>query len=463
MPDLYPWQAAEVDHHALTPKRAIFASPRLGKTLAAIESLRRAVDAHGYDRGLILAPKVVCPHWATQLEAAGFSVVRGYAKPSADLKVILANRPAGLLVLNYDKLGPVINAMLRWRAQAVIADESHYIKSPTSNRSKATRKVAMQAKWVRLLTGTPTPNHYGDLWSQMVCVSADRWGTWPAFKNEFLIMDSFFPSRVVGHVNVDRLQSKLVADAAFVRREDVFGPDSYQTIVREIDLPEKAYTHYVRLARDWILDAQDDGEGVIRADHVLKRLVRLQQMASGYMVDDEGGVHEIHSCKLDAVAADLSEIVAADEKAIIFHRFRWEAQKYLEIAKSLTDKVWVINGDTTAAQRERVVEEFRRTKHEGIVVVQTQAGGVGISFAEATHALFVSQSFAYADEQQARDRIYKRGASRCVTYYRCVGTVDEYIGDALDNKQNIHDSVRHADREAMAFGRFRTPRRKASI
>jgi SNF2 family DNA or RNA helicase len=85
-------------------------------------------------------------------------------------------------------------------------------------------------------------------------------------------------------------------------------------------------------------------------------------------------------------------------------------------------------------------------------VAQTQAAGTGISFATATHAMFVSQSFSFTDEEQARDRVYAPNKNRCITYYRCTGTVDEFIASVIKAKGNIHEAVTHADIRQMAWG-----------
>jgi hypothetical protein len=86
------------------------------------------------------------------------------------------------------------------------------------------------------------------------------------------------------------------------------------------------------------------------------------------------------------------------------------------------------------------------------MVVQTQAGGVGISLAEATHALFVSRGFSFTDDEQARDRIYKPGQNRVVTYYQVERTVDDFIAGVLDRKGDVHEAITNADHRALAFG-----------
>lgn len=498
-PPLRPWQADEVRESALTPKRAIFADKRTGKTRAAIESLARAVKPFGIERGIIVSPTAFAAEWADQLEEFGFPVVRGYAMSITEMLKSLPRH--GILVLNQDKIGgpstrlctsckhpkkqhkngakcecgqcdryrltsvKITDVLLRWGPHAYIRDESHRDKDPQSEMGKASRRIARGSKWVRLLTGTPSPNHYGDLWGQMVSVAPSDFGTWSEFRQRYLICDSMFPSRVLGHINVDELQGKLLRHAAFVRRDDVFGPDSWNVTVRNVEMPSRALQMYEKLAKEWILGGEPEALEIdVRADHILKRLIRLQQLTSGFLPDELGQIHEIHDCKVAYVMADLDEIFASGEKAVIFHKFRWEAQTYRDrIAREFPKvRAFSINGDTSASARIAVERAFNAHEGPAIIVAQTQSANLGLSFAEAAHALFVSQLFSHTDEEQARDRIFKPGHARSVAYYRCPDTVDDFIADVIDSKQPIHHAVMHADRETMAFGRIQRRKRRVA-
>lgn len=446
----YPWQEGVIGASTGNSKRALFAAPRLGKTRAVVKQLRK----HGFTRILVVAPLVVCGAWVEELESRGFTnVVEAYNQSAASLMAYLDD-PA-VVVINYDKLAAVATMVQGWKPEAAIFDESHYLKNPQSNRSKAARKVVKGAGFVRVLTGTPSPNHYGDLWGQMVLVNPAAWGaTFSPFAQRYLVRDPIYPSKVIAHQNVEELQAKLLADADIVRREDVFGPDTYQVVERLVVMPYEAQLAYNTLVREWVYHHE---RGEVDAAHTLKRLTRLQQLTSGYLRTEEQENIQVHSAKLSAVLADLDEIIASDEKAVIFHRFTWEGELYEQALRERFPSmpVWRIYGETAPTARTDVVNLFR--EHDGpcIVVAQTKATGIGISLAEATHALFVSQSFSFTDEHQARDRIYKPGENRCITYYRCAGTVDDFVAAVIDSKSDIHTAVTRADIEEMAYGDVR--------
>jgi SNF2 family DNA or RNA helicase len=168
----------------------------------------------------------------------------------------------------------------------------------------------------------------------------------------------------------------------------------------------------------------------------------------------------MHRTKLDAVEADLGDIMAAREKVVIFHRFHWEADRYAELARKMSPVVFTINGATSAKDADESIRAFRARQGAAIAVVQIQAGGTGTDFATATHAMFVSDGFSYADRKQAEDRIYSPGKCRVITTYTMAQTIDEYVAEVLSAKGDIATSVRNADRASMVLG-FRVPKRRA--
>lgn len=470
VPPMWDWQRDEVAANALDPKRAIFCAPRTGKTRVAIESLKNwhAADYQGAPprHTLVSCPLVVGPQWTEQLEAHGFGVFEAYRYSTARVNAYLTARPLDeVIVINDDKLAACEAALKKWSVDAFIFDESHRMRGVSAKRARAARRIAWKASWVRLLTGTPAPNHYGDLWGQLAAIDPLLWGSaYGHFAEKYLIREPMF-DKVIGHRNVEELQANLLRCATIKRRDDIFGPDSWQIVTRKVALPESVMRQYRELADRWVLSDPDISTG-----NILTRLLRLQQITSGYLpVDAQApyendnlvntgdlGFTQLHTAKEDAVIGDLEEIVFSREKAVVFHRFRREGARLFErieaeYPKAYTDRIY---GDTPTAERAAIVKDFANHRGPAVVVVQTQSGGVGISFAEATHALFASCDFNFADHEQARDRIYKPSHSRCVTYYTVPGTIDTYILYCLRQKRRIHESVTRADLESMVNGRM---------
>lgn len=452
----HPWQIAELLHEV--PKRVVRADPRLGKTLVGIEWLKKLTgNIH-----LVVAPLVVCPQWAQLLAAEGFNVVSLYSKTPAAVTGLLAalKHQRTALVINYDKLPRIVEKLLKLGIGGLILDESHYIKSPSSSRGRAARRLARSVPNVRLLTGTVAPNGPQDLWGQFYCVSSDLWGSsYTAFKKKHLIVDNFMYERIVGVKDPKELQRLVDACSGSYRREDVFGADQWQTVVRSFTLEPKARKIYDTIVKDWVLETEKDGFQ-LSMTHTLSRMKRLQQLTSGYLPDEEGNGKLVHVNKIDLVTGDLEDIIAAGEKAVIFHQFTWEGQEYERRCREAGYTVFTINGGTPANERARNIKLFNELAAGSVFIAQTSAGGIGISLASARHALFVSQSYSFSVEQQARDRIYAPGRSKCVSFYRASRSIDNYIATILDSKSDFNSALARSNISDIAFGELELPNYK---
>lgn len=450
-------RALEHDHHK--PKLAFHWSPRLGKTRAAAEDHVKA----GLCRALVTAPLSVCPDWVEMFVALGYNVVPAYKHATSALQGLRKHRADSriVVVINDDKLDRGYDELARFGPQGLIVDEAHRFKKPTGKRSKAMRRLAFQAERVRELTGTPAPNHYGDLWAPMNALDPDAWErSYGAYREKYLIYDPQFPSRITGHKNTDQLQHLLLRYASIVRREDVFGPDDFQYVTRHVDLPPRARKLYDEFARDWML-----ADPALSAQNTLTRILRLREIAGGFVADGQRGVVEVlHSVLVDRLLADLYEVAEANEKAVVYYQFRWEGATGALKAKSLGVPVYEVHGDVPVDERKRINREFNELPGPRIVFCQLQTGSLGISFASATHLMYLSSTFSFSDMEQARDRVYApapelgKGARRVITDYRATDTIHDFIGEVQDQKGNVHESLRNADREAIAYGSFKRRR-----
>lgn len=459
LPPMWKHQAHELEVNAHKPRLMLHWSPRIGKTRTAAEFMTRKPEVR---RLVVTAPLAVCPDWVDMLVALGWTVIPAFTTPVAKLTMLRQFRDTGTrfaVVINDDKISRGEDELLRWQPQGAIIDESHRCKKPTGKRSKSMRRIAFTAQYLRLLTGTPGPNHYGDLWAQMNAIDREAFGyTYASYRDKYLITDPQFPQRIMGHKNTDQLQALLLKYTSIVRREDVFGPDDWQYVARNVELPARARKLYDTFAKEWMIEGPN-----ISADNVLERILRLRQIAAGFVSDKQSGVVEVlHNVLGDRLHADLDEVVESGEKAVVFYQFRWEgAQAAMRARADLGVPVYEVHGGVEGNERQRITQEFNTTPGSRIAFVQLQAGGTGISFADAAHLMFLSSTFSFSDMEQARDRVYApdpalgKGKRRVVTSYRASDTIHAFIGQVLDRKGNIHEALRNSDREAIAYGRFK--------
>jgi len=446
MTNLRPWQQEELTKHLGSPKRAIFAAPRLGKTRMAIEYLK----AWRPSSCLITAPKTVCPFWIEEARSQGITVIDGFSGTIKNTVRLLRAFPDRWMVINDNRLAEILKAMPKLTVEALIADESHRFKSVSSARGKAYRKMAKRARYVRILTGTPTLNNYANLWGQMMPFDEGDWfSSFQKFEHRHLICDQMYRSKVLGYRNLLELEAKLKKWATIVKREEVFGGDQYQFVERKVFLPPKIMTLYRKLAQEWIVELNGQ---TVNGTHGLTRFLRFQQITSGF-VNTENGLQDVHTAKIDAVCEDLEEIVESGEKAVIFCKYTWEVETYeREVKDRLKCKVVVIQGSTPIPKRQEAILLVNTSKEPVVCIAQIQAASTGISLEGATHALFASETFSYAEQTQATDRIYSPGKNKCVTYYRVPNTIDMYIAKTLELKKNVGETIQNQKLEDILLG-----------
>src|ERR1035438_3602575 len=183
-------------------------------------------------------------------------------------------------------------------------------------------------------------------------------------------------------------------------------------------------------------------------------MVRLQQLSSGYLPLDDGTIQEIHTAKLDAVMADLDEIFESGHKVVLFYKFRWEGDRYEQEIKKLFPWVGLgrIMGGDNPSDRSSAISLVEKGVGPSVILAQTQAGGIGISLAEARYVGFISSGYSFSERKQAIDRVYKRGETRCVTNYVVTGTIEVAIEQAILNKSSLYDSIRNLGAEQLVFG-----------
>ena len=446
MHDLWPHQEQARLEALQQPKRLLAWDPRLGKTQGAIECIK----AWGTFKGVVVAPLVVCPQWEQILTENGICCYNAYKGASEALGRDIRHQADTVVIVNYDKLYSLIDCLLKWKPQFVIFDESHWIKSPSAKRARAARRLGWNTKYCRLLTGTPVNNHLGDLWGQMTIVDPESWDkSFGRFASKYLIRHPLYSSTIIGYIDQPGIERMLIANAHIVRREDVFGSDQYQYVRRGLSLPSSVGMLYKRLAKEWVLDSP-----ALSAEHIFKRLVRLQQLTSGYLPLDDGTIQEIHTTKIDAVMADLDEIFESGHKVVLFHQFRWEGDRYeKEITKRYPGVgVGRICGGDRSEDREAAIRLIEDGVGANVVIAQTRAGGIGISLRKAKYIGFLSSGYSHTERRQAIDRVFAPGQGRCVTDYIFDGTIDCTIERVVTKKGSLMEAVRNLDKQSLVFG-----------
>ena len=189
--------------------------------------------------------------------------------------------------------------------------------------------------------------------------------------------------------------------------------------------------------------AQLSDGSLVSTNNVLTQIMRLQQICCGFIKNDDEEVQEVPSNRLHELVNVCEE---TDGKVIIWASYVHDIEKICEmLTKEYGDNSFgAFYGATPQEERQRIVEEFQDPDSEmRFFVGNSRTGGFGITLTEANTVIYFSNNYDLEIRLQSEDRAHRIGQKNNVTYIDLVSpkTIDDKILTALENKQNIANTV----------------------
>jgi SNF2 family DNA or RNA helicase len=335
----------------------------------------------------------------------------------------------------------------KYKRLLIVVDESTTIKAPKSKRAKKVVKLCRTGAYRRIMTGSPLPESPLDAWAQYKALGDDMLGypSYVGFKRRFAVEEiKQFGSRsfiqVVGYQNLDELGVRMgKCSSRLTKAECLDLPDKvYNTAY--VDMEASQARVYKRL-RDELLVELDSGL-VSSAPHALTKLVRLHQVALGYLVGDEGGIEDLSNKRYDVLLDLLEE--AGDASMIVWSNFRYPLGKVTqELQKRYgVSKVVAYHGGVSDAGRKEALERFL-SGDARYFVSNPSVGGYGITLTNCHNVVYFSNGFKSEARMQSEDRCHRIGQRNKVTYTDLVarGTIDQRVLDSLASKRDLAEQV----------------------
>lgn len=403
---------------------------------------------------LIVAPTSVCAVWPKEFEdAATFkfkvNVLLGDKKQRLrELEALKAFpfKALKVAVINYESTWreEIFEALLDWKPDMVIADESQRIKSHDAQQSKAMHKLGDVAKYKLILSGTPVQNNAIDIFSQYRFLDPTVFGmNFYAFRNRYAIMGGFSNRQIVSYKDLDELIKKEHSIAYRVTKEEALDLPEQTFITRNIRMNTKDRNLYDQIRRNSFAELESGGQ--ITAPTVLTKLLRLQQFTGGFIQADEGDKPElVFRGKLDALEDILEDyVIEAEKKLVVFCRFRPEIDLIQRLLDRRKIRYCSIYGDIKIDDRGDIVKEFQTNPKVKVFLAQIDTAGLGITLTAADTCVYYSVNFNYAAYSQSLARIHRIGQRNRCTYIHLVveKTIDETVLKALAKKEDLAKTV----------------------
>jgi SNF2 family DNA or RNA helicase len=482
-------------------RAALFYSCGLGKTKVVID-WQRAVKSWP----LILCPRVVLHVWAYEAARHGieqeFAIIDGKTPAKKKSQIADAKGYRGA-VISYDSARRYYEQLIEdVPYDAIVADESHYIKAPTAARTKTSLELSKKAARRVIMSGTPSTGDPRDLYSQLEflgpCFVPEAF--WK-FKQRFCITAPKNKYVVIGFKNLDVLQKRTSLVAIRRRKRECLDlPDRHI-----VDIPVLIRGQQLRVYNGLIASKEfaeiaevmrEEGilteAGIVDIPNGAILVNKLIQVTGGFLMkkteepDPCDGCLFVRDCvenrikpytkkckviqkalevpiermkenaKMTLLFEKLENILADEEnKVIIWGQFieeldwiserlsaYWSNRGRIKEVPNDLDAYHVRVDGSSSGQVHELADKFNNDPLCKVYLGQVSTG-VGVTLNAANYMIYYSLPWKMVDYEQSLDRNHRVGQQRSVTALRFIGehTVDECIAKALTTKFNVAETI----------------------
>lgn len=423
--ELKPYQSEGVAWLVKTQRGILADPPGLGKTAQSI----CACDIAEHKKVLIVAPKSLLTHWATEIERFSTGVVQ-----VLNSKSVLQD--ARWYIIGYEAACSLTNLLkLNW--DCLVVDEAIKIKNRKAQRTKNIFKLARRSKHVYLLAGMLAPNKPDELWALLHTLDPKAWSSYWGFRGKHCVEIPVMKRgveisrRVVG-VKDERLLLDEIRPYILKRDKAL------------LNLPEKLYEtiHVGMLKEQSLMYAQMKAhlaallqkDELLIAKNPMEHLIRLRQISI-----DPRLVDSAFPGQKTEVILELIENYE-DFNILVFCTFAKYIRMLQQDLSGYAIPAEIITGAETI--EERKAAEDKLNKGTTRVLLGTYgAMGRGLNLQAATVVVLIDKPWSPEELQQAEDRVHRMGQNSTVTIIdlHAKGTIDTYIDTVLRGKQKFLD------------------------
>jgi len=395
---------------------------------------------------LIVCPKAVIPVWRREFRkhcSSEYQILPCEAGSTVQKKVqacdFLQEEYDGMkvVVVNYDtiRITPMSSFVASVNWDLVIADESHRTKGSNSKTTKTMGKLHDNSKRRLALTGTPMPHSPADLWGQFYFIDKTVFGAdFEMFRDRYAIVDQIYHNKISAWINQDEMKQRFHERSFRCESKDVLDlPEIVHTPV-SVELDDHARTVYRSMNNTMSVAVKS---GYITAANAAVKMIRLQQITSGFTIMNDAQLNVVGTEKRDALA-ELFETIPNDEKVVVFCQFTRDIDTVRRVAEEYGREFGEVSGE-----RKDLDDEGKMPDRVSVMAVQYQAGAVGIDLTSARYCVMFSQTWNMGLYEQALARIHRPGQDRTTYVYHLIGrgTIDTVIMNAILEKKSVVDEV----------------------
>lgn len=335
---------------------------------------------------------------------------------AADYKTL--NPSYGITIINYESLHHVVNDE-KW--DVIIVDEAHGLGAyaKPSIRARMIRDVIEKDNpKVILLSGTPTPESYSQMYHQVYGIPNNPF---KEFKNFYRFSDVHIKvkdkkinaliTKDYSHGLESILEAMKPYTISYTQKEAGFNAETIEQVLY-VDIKPATLNLIAKLKRDLVIEGRDE---IILADTPVKLMTKVHQLCSGTIKFESG-----KSMVLDTSKADFIKDYFDGCKIGIFYKFKEELNALQQVFRdNLTTEL----------------DEFDSTDKN--IALQIVSGREGISLKMADYLVYYNIDFSATSYWQSKDRMTTKDRLRNNVYWIfSKGGIEDDIYKAVTKKKD---------------------------
>lgn len=425
----HQYQQYAIDFLLQHEQAGLFLDMGLGKTVITLTALKQLKKKGEIDKTLVVAPKIVAENvWKQEpkkwdhLQDLSFSYILG--SPKQREKALKTE--ADIYVITRDNVAWMVDLLKgNWIFDTLVLDELSSFKNHQSKRFKKLREIRPYVKRVIGLTGTPIPNGYMDLWSEMYLLDiGKRLGKYITEyrRNYFYALNrwSFIEYKLMP--GADKIIDQKISDICLsMKAKDYLNLKEPQVIDVTVELSPKEMKAYKEMEREAVLSIDEE---VITATSAGIAVNKLLQLANGAIyTKDQKDYKIIHNRKLEALEELIEQ--AAGENVIVYYTYQHDKERILQKFP-----------EARILKTEKDVEDWNKGKIK-MLVAHPASAGHGLNLQDGgSIAIWFGLNWSLELYQQANARLHRQGQKNTVRIYRIIAenTVDNRVLKVLNGK-----------------------------
>lgn len=405
-----------------------------GKTASAIWAADYLMKQRKIKRVLIVCPlSIMDSAWRNDLFTFAMHRTVDVAYGSKRKREKVINGGAEFVIINYDGVSIVEDAVKAARFDLVIVDEATHYKNVQTTRWKTLNRILHEDTWLWMMTGTPAAQSPLDAYGLAKLVNSQAVPRFfGAFRDMVMYKQTQFKWAPKETAN-ETVHYALQPAIRFTKDECLDLPDMVY-VKRNVELTKQQAKYYEALRKRNVLQVAGEDVTAVNAAVAMNKLL---QISAGAVYSDGG----------DTVRFDIKNrynvlkeaINESSKKVLVFIPFK-------HIIDVLSEKLTkdgitcaVIRGDVSVSNRTNIFKRFQETTDPQVLLIQPQAAAHGVTLTAASTVVWWGPTSSLETYAQANARVHRSGqTSKCTVVQLQGSAVERRVYKLLDARIDVH-------------------------